>query len=176
MKKLALAVSLAALLSLMAFGAVSAQGVSPLNPGGNGGRGNGDGVPVNQSFNIGVDGRMTDYMHAAYADVLGLTVEALDARINAGETIFAIAESLGMDFYTIQDEARLAALEMALADGAITEDAFNFLQNPGNGQGNGQANGQGNPESGNGTGNVNSGSQSRIRGNYGSKYCTTAAP
>lgn len=172
MKKLVLAVSLAALLSLMAFGAVSAQDVSPLNPGGNGGRGNGDGVPANQSFNIGADGRMTDYMHAAYAEVLGLTVEEMDARINAGETIFAIAESLNLDFFSIQDEARLVALEKALADGAITEEAFNFLQNPGNGQGNGQ----GNPEAGNGTGYGNSGGQSRIRGNYGSKYCTTIAP
>ena len=95
MKKLLVAFTLVAILSATAIGIVMAQDTTPETPSsplcpycgtsdGTWGRGAGSGYMMNE-------------MHAAYAEVLGITLDEFEARMQAGETLSEIAESLGFD-------------------------------------------------------------------------------
>jgi hypothetical protein len=82
-------------------------------------------------------GPMHDAMHDAIAEALGLTREALDERMAAGEMPWLIAQDQGLswdEFQAIMAEARSAAIEQAVADGLLTEaQAQQMLQNHGRG-------------------------------------------
>ena len=96
-------------------------------------------------------GPMHDIMFAAFAEVLGLSVEELETRHEAGETMFEIAESQGLTPETFSDlmfEARALALEQAVAEGLLTQEQADWMQNRWQEM---QANGYG-PGSGFGTG------------------------
>jgi len=69
-------------------------------------------------------GIMHDYMIAAFADAVGLTVEEVDTRLAKGETFKEIAIAQGKveaDLSALAEQVRKAALDKAVADGIITQ-------------------------------------------------------
>lgn len=129
MKKIIVALALVVLLSIAAIGVVMAQDADPGTPGnpacpycGTGGRFQGRGAG---------NGLLSEYMHAAFAEALGISQEDFDARIQAGETMIEIATSLGFEtegFFELHEQARLAALKMAFEDGALDEDQYEWMK------------------------------------------------
>jgi len=88
----------------------------------------GDGGPRDGS------GELHSYMSEAIANALGMTVEELEASHEAGNYLRDIAEAQGLstdDLFTLMQEARTSALEAALNDGVITQEAFDFMQSRG---------------------------------------------
>jgi hypothetical protein len=95
--------------------------------------GTGTGIPVNQNINL--DGALSDAMHESLATALGISTEKLTARVDAGETLFLIAISLGFDETEIRDmltTARTDALAQAVVDGLITQEEADWLASRGN--------------------------------------------
>jgi hypothetical protein len=136
MKQITLLVLALSLVGIMAFGFVSdvsAEEISPLNPGngrGNGRNGGGTGTGIPMEQNISLEGMLDEYMSAYIADGLGISVENLKAREAAGETLVAIGLSLGFDAQTIIDlrvEARIAALNQAVVDGLLTAEQTQWM-------------------------------------------------
>jgi hypothetical protein len=130
-RNILLALVAALTLSLVATSLAFAQGYGP------GGNGMYAGTGLNQEVTL------SNYMPAAMADVLGLSVEDVNARLESGETFYTIALSLG---YTSEQLPALMtsvhekAIELAAAAGAISTDQSNFLlgnQYGGNARGNG---------------------------------------
>lgn len=73
---------------------------------------------------------MHDDMMAAFAEALGLSVDALEARLDAGETMADIAQSEGMsrdEFFTLMQDVRSQALEQAVEDGSITQEQADWM-------------------------------------------------
>jgi hypothetical protein len=112
----------------------SAQQPTPVYPGGRGGNGrggsNGDGsgVPVQQHINL--NGLLADDMHTYIADFLGITTTALKDRLDAGETLMQIGLSLGFsqeEIFDLMIDARVDALNQAVADGSITQEQADWL-------------------------------------------------
>lgn len=69
-------------------------------------------------------GLLHDYMAAALADALSLTVDEVDARLTAGETMYAIALAEGIaveDIPALLAKVRTEAVNAAVADGVITQ-------------------------------------------------------
>ncbi|MDH3942712.1 MAG: hypothetical protein OEV06_01280 [Anaerolineae bacterium] len=118
MKKRFIGISLVAILAiaLTATGVAFAQGWSH---GGSGGRGpNG---PVD-----GEEGPLHELMQASMAEALGISVEELEARHEAGETFFDIAIALGFDAEEARElmlAARHSAIDQAVEQGLIDEDS-----------------------------------------------------
>ena len=115
-------------LSLVVTGITFAQGYGP---GGNG---------ASNSIGINMEVTLSEYMPAAIADVLNVDAST---RLDSGETFYSIALSLG---YTSEQipalmiDVREKAIELAIADGAISADQAAFLldsQFGGNTRGNG---------------------------------------
>jgi len=70
------------------------------------------------------DGLLHDAIVAAFAEKIGLTVDEVNAKLDAGETMWTIAEAQGFtpaDLPQLITDVRLAALEKAVADGTITQ-------------------------------------------------------
>ncbi len=81
------------------------------------------GMMGSQEFRKGA-GIMHDYMIAAFAKAVGLTVEEVDARLAKGETFKQIAIAQGKaeaDLPALASQIRKAALDQAVADGVITQ-------------------------------------------------------
>ena len=75
-------------------------------------------------------GPMHEYMVAALAEELGLTVEDVQSRIEAGETPYQIAQSQGLTDEQIRDvmeQAHDAALDAAVAAGALTQEQADWM-------------------------------------------------
>lgn len=92
------------------------------------GYGNRNTAPVNQS------GLLQEYFTAAYAEKLGLSVDALNARLAKGETLAQIAAANGMNlnqFQTFMAEARALALDNAVKDGKITQQQADWMKTRG---------------------------------------------
>jgi hypothetical protein len=69
-------------------------------------------------------GTIHTYMVAALADRLNLTIDKVETRVNAGETMYAIALAEGIaqaDLPAFLDEVRTAAIKAAVADGVVTQ-------------------------------------------------------
>ena len=87
--------------------------------GGNGRQGN----RVSDDLRV-VNEPLHDLMLAAWSTELGLTVDVLDTRIDAGETMAEIAISTGLsieDFWTLKTEIHTSVAKEALAQGLITQ-------------------------------------------------------
>ena len=118
----------------------ASQGTGDGN-GNQGALGTGTGIPVEQNINL--DGALEDLIHTNIAASLGIKLDELNARLDAGETISEIALSLGFDSGTISDilaQARADALAQAVLDGLITQVQADWLasrgsQTPGSGDG-----------------------------------------
>jgi hypothetical protein len=124
MKKLiGIAIVLAAIAGLTLAGAAMAQAENP----GNGGRAPGDG-----------SGLLHDYMEAAMADAVGLSVEEFEARHDAGESFYQIALSEGFaaeEIPALMQDARAKAIDAAAADGVITRRQAEWMKSHGPGRG-----------------------------------------
>jgi len=67
---------------------------------------------------------------ASLAGAFGLEPETLQARLDAGETLWQVAESLGWSSEQLQAEmlsARSAAIQQAVADGFLTQEQADFM-------------------------------------------------
>ena len=149
MKKLTTAFLLVSMVALVFAGSAFAQTETPQNPG----YGGGGGGP-NTTGTVGT-GIFHDYLMAYYADVFGIDADVLTDRLTAGETIYDIALAQGYtfaEFVELKIDARLYALENALADGLIDQDMFDFLSTRGMGTGSGSGTGTGGGGRGNGQG------------------------
>jgi hypothetical protein len=83
-------------------------------------------------------GYLHTYMVAAFAGKLGLTVDDVNARLAAGETMYDIAIAEGTaaeDFPALMTEVRTSALDAAVADGVITQEQADWMKSRGFGHG-----------------------------------------
>lgn len=67
---------------------------------------------------------------ASLAEAFGMSQDTLQARLDAGETLWQVAESLGWTSEQLQSEmlaARSAALRQAVADGSLTQTQADFM-------------------------------------------------
>jgi uncharacterized protein YidB (DUF937 family) len=92
-------------------------------------------------------GVMHDAMVSAFAQALGLTPEELQTRLQAGDTLWVIAQERGMtteQFQEMMTTARNSAVNQAVADGVITQEQADFmLERMGRMMGNGIGSGLG---------------------------------
>ena len=154
MKKLLIIASIAlvAVLTLSVAGFAYAQSQTPQAPanpsagqgqggwanGGNrpgmGGRFGGMGALAAQS--AGGYGLMHDEMIAAFAQAFNITPEELQARLDAGDSMWVIAQEKGLSadqFTQLMGQARSASLQQAVADGTLTQAQADWMQQRMNG-------------------------------------------
>lgn len=95
----------------------------------------------------GEEGPMHTAMLEAMAEALGLQPNELEARLDAGESMFDVAESLGIsleDFQSMMVTARTAAIQQAVQDGLLTQEKADWmLERMGTGRGAGFGSGFG---------------------------------
>lgn len=126
-------------LALSAVGFVYAQAQThpqPYNPGdgsgymGGFGRG-GSGMGMMSQFGSGEEGPIHDYMMTELAQALNLESSTeLEARLEAGETLWSIAQEQNIpaeDFPAIVLQARTDALNAAVGDGVITQEQADWM-------------------------------------------------
>lgn len=129
-RNILLALVAALTISMVATGIAFAQGYGP----------GGNGVSAGTSLDLNVN--LSGYMPAAMADVLGLSVEDVNAKLASGETFYTIALSLGYSsdqLPALMDSLRTKAIDLAAAAGVVTADQSAFLrgnQYGGNARGN----------------------------------------
>jgi hypothetical protein len=107
-------------------------------------------------YGADAEGPMHEYMIAAMADAFGLTTDELEARHDAGETLWELAQEQNLTAEEFQARiagARSTAIDQALADGVLTEEQAEWMethmaQMPGVGFGPGGCHGAGVPGSG----------------------------
>jgi len=78
----------------------------------------------------GEEGPMHEAMVTAVAEALGLTPDEIEARHDAGETLWQIAEAEGLSAEEIQDlmlSAHDAALEDAVVNGWLTQEQADWM-------------------------------------------------
>lgn len=125
MKKWILAITIVGLLSVVGFSVAMAQDTTPDRPFGPGCPNcpnNGQGMVGNQV--------MHEYISTALAGVLGISVEDFESYRLEGKTFYQIAQDLNLDLDTLADDlsqARQEAIEAAFADGALTQEQYDFL-------------------------------------------------
>lgn len=119
---------LVAVAALAGATAIYAQG--PANNGAAGQSANGTGLMGANESGLGLMAVDEADMHAAIADALGMSPDAFEAAIAAGETPATLALELGIDLNVIQeamDAAHAAAFEQAVADGLITQEQADWI-------------------------------------------------
>ena len=130
-RNILLAFAAALTLSLVVTGLAFAQGYGP------GGNGTSTGTGINLEVNL------SNFMPAAMADVLGLSVDDVDAQLASGETFYTIALSLGYtsdQLPALMTSVREKAIDLATADGVLIADQSTLMlgnQYGGNTRGNG---------------------------------------
>jgi hypothetical protein len=75
-------------------------------------------------------GPMHDYMLAGFAEAFDLSVEELQTQLDAGETMYTIAEAQGLtfeEFQALMIEVRTDALNQLVADGVITQEQADWM-------------------------------------------------
>jgi len=142
MKKTLLILSLLAIVAATLGFSVTAYAQAPTpntpaNPAyGFGGRGNRGGARMGAAGTGIAAGVLHDDMVAYIAGKLGMTVEALNIRLNAGDTVGQIASEKGLtvsEFRTLMQEARSQALDKAVAAGALTQAQADWMKQTGAG-------------------------------------------
>ena len=76
------------------------------------------------------DGLLHDYMLAGFAEAFDMEVADLQARIDAGETMYDVATSLNYtpeQFTELMVSVRTDAINQALADGIITQEQADWM-------------------------------------------------
>lgn len=96
---LGIAAGAVAVLAIVGAGGALAEGPGP-------GPGNGDGVTIAQGRGPhGGQGQGVyhEQVHTAAAEALGMTVDELQAEIDAGKTLVQVADERGIDTQTVRD-------------------------------------------------------------------------
>lgn len=125
----------AAVFTLGSVSVVSAQSDTPsvaatteaYGFGGRGGMGGGNGMGTQT-------GLLHDEMIKVFSEELGISVEDLEARLTAGETLSDIALAQGLtleQFNTLMVEARTQAIDQAVADGVLTQTQADWMKTRG---------------------------------------------
>jgi hypothetical protein len=73
----------------------------------------------------GTYGPMHEYMLQGFAEAFGLTTKDLQAKLDAGETMWSIAEAQGKtleDFQALMVDIRSKSVEQAVAAGTLTQE------------------------------------------------------
>lgn len=99
---------------------------------------------------FGEDNPLQDYMQSAMADALGLSVEELDAMCENGTGLRQYAEEQGLsqeDMQAAMQAAFSSAVDAAVADGAITQEQADQIQERGGQGGRGGRGGSHGPRS-----------------------------
>ncbi len=94
------------------------------------GGGMGPGMMMGGWGQTGEYGPMHEYMLAAFAETLGISAEELQAELDAGETMWTIVAAQGIseeDFAQLMLDTHAQAIELALADGAITQEQADLM-------------------------------------------------
>lgn len=135
MKKLLIAVLVFAVIAvagLAVTGVVFAQTPTEepgnVTPRGFGPQGNRGGGMLRDALG---EGWMHDEMLAAFSAKLGISVADLEARVDAGETLWDIATAEGMtvaDFSAAKQEVREKALDKAVSEGKITAEQAELMK------------------------------------------------
>lgn len=147
MKKLVLSIVIVAFIAIAAFGSASyvfAQTATPPTPGSGygGGRMMGGGSrggmmgSSSSSADLDQDGPLHDAMIATYAEKLGLSVDDLNARLAAGETMAQIAAAKGLttaQFQALMTEVRSSAIDQAVKAGTLTQAQADWMKQRGAG-------------------------------------------
>ena len=118
-----------------AFAQGPANGVAPAG---------GNQAQVNPNAGDGLITVDESVMHAAIAEVLGISVNELEATLDAGETPATLALELGVDFAEVQatiDAVHEAAIAQAVADGLFTQEQADWMLSHRGGQNGQQGNG-----------------------------------
>lgn len=130
-------IAIAIVVGLVAvFGVVSlvnAQNPTPPAPGQGFGRGMMGGMMGGAN---GQYGPMHEYMQAALAEKLGISVDELNAAHADGKTFWDLAEEKGLTAEEAQQamlDARSAALDAMVADGALTQEQADWMKSHGAG-------------------------------------------
>lgn len=77
------------------------------------------------------DGLLHDEMIAVFSEKLGISVDDLNARLAAGETLYAIALAEGLtaeEFTTLMTDARNQAIDQAVAEGTLTQTQADWMK------------------------------------------------
>jgi hypothetical protein len=156
MKKTVTAILIVAIaaIALGTAGAVYAQAPTPQAPvpasgfgyGMNMGAGMRGGRMGQNEFSGTQDGLLHDAMIAAFAEELGISVEDLNARLVAGESMADIAFSQGLtvdQFQALMTDVRSQALDQAVVDGTLTQEQADWMNQRGGGQMMGAGTGRG---------------------------------
>ena len=136
-----LVVAAVVVFALGSFGTVSAYSGAPVTEdsavefgfGGRGGRMGGGSTGVLSTF-------MHDVMLQTFSTELGISVEDLQARLDAGETMSSIALETGMtleEYQALMQQVRDAALDQAVAEGLLTQTQADTMSQMGNRTSNG---------------------------------------
>ncbi len=115
--------------------AIPAAGYGNGTGGGRGGSGR-----VMQSAAGTQDGLLHDEMIAYFSEQLGISVDDLNARLAAGETIAQIAYSQGLtldEIQTLMTDARSQAIDQAVENGTLTQEQADWMNQSGTGMMNG---------------------------------------
>ncbi len=108
-------------LSVVGVGIAAAQGIAGRGP-----------------MASNAEGPLHDYIVKAYADALKLTPDALEARLDKGETAYQVALSQGIaatQIPTLLKDARSEALDAAVSAGVITANQAAWMKSRGFGGG-----------------------------------------
>jgi len=76
-------------------------------------------------------GPLHDFMISAFAEKLGMSAEELNAALAEGKTMWQIASEKGLstdEIVTLKQEARSAAVEKAVASGALSQEQADWMQ------------------------------------------------
>lgn len=135
---------IAALLAAMAVFATFTYAQGSVNPDtppnahstqGRGGRYGAAGRGINTPMNLMAVNE--DDMHAAIADVLGISVEEFEAAVANGQTAQLLAADLGIDFADIQavmTDLHADALQQAVDNGLVTQEQADWMASRSRGQ------------------------------------------
>ena len=141
-----IAVVVIAALGMVGFAYAQGQTPStPVSPNGRGssdsqwmaggsGRGQGRMGGMRGQASDGSSGLLHEYMINTMAQSLGLTAEQLQTRLDAGDTMWTIAQEQGISAETLTQlmaQARTDALSQAVADGTITQSQADFMGSQG---------------------------------------------
>lgn len=141
MKKLTIALVITATLLavLVSAGYVFAQDGAPDTPqksadwfGQGHGRMSGRGAGMGSM--MAGDGLLHDAMLAVFAEKLGLPVDALEARLEQGETMAQVASAEGLsaeEFTALMTSARSQAIDQAASDGTLTQEQADWMKQRG---------------------------------------------
>jgi hypothetical protein len=83
-------------------------------------------------------GLLHDEMIAIYAEKLGISVDEIQTRLEAGETMADIAVSQGLtltEFQTLRDEVREEAIALAVDEGTLTQEQADWMTSHATGMG-----------------------------------------